>query len=473
MFSRKRSLLFSLAIVAMVALIAGCSDDDDNNSILNPNPNPGSGSEVRIVHASATAPSVDVWAAGLSAPLVSGLDYGDATDYLSLDPGTYTIQLRAHPSQATDPVAFEVDLTVPSGEKITAVAMGILGSSNTADEFRVVPYVENFTTPAGGNAVVRIVHASPDAPTVAVDVGDDATPEIASLARFADVDNVELPAGTALQVAIWTASPLSRVTAFTTPMLPDGGELFVIATGLLGNLPRETEGFSLLAVGPAGAIGFVKQNPVVFALHASPDAPPVDIAAGNAVLAANLDFGGLSEPIQVAPGSYTLDFRATGTTTAAATAPTGMLVAGERYLAIATGFLGDSSFELLAFADQFGLTGSMANVRILHTSPDAPAVDIGTVAGGVVTPVNDFVDLAFRDGSAASGTALPAGSLDIGVAATGTTTAVAEFGITTSSGLRAFAVAGGSFLGNGETFRLFIVDTTAFPWSASEVLPKQ
>jgi len=38
-------------------------------------------------------------------------------------------------------------------------------------------------------------------------------------------------------------------------------------------------------------------------------------------------------------------------------------------------------------------------------------------------------------------------------------------------GLKAFAVAAGSFLGNGETFRLILVDTGVFPWVAAEVFP--
>jgi hypothetical protein len=285
---------------------------------------------------------------------------------------------------------------------------------------------------------------------------------------------VALPASTELQIAVWAGSPLSRVTVFTTPQLPEGAELFVFATGLLGKLPRETDGFSLLAVGPNGSIGFIKQNPVVFALHSSPDAPAVDIYAGGAELVSNLSFGEISGAIQVPPASYTLSFRAAGSSAEAAAATTPALAAGERYLAIASGFLGgtgDQAFTLLPFADAFALGTTSAQVRVIHASPDAPPVDVGTVSGGTLTPVADFTDLSYKEGSSASGTTLPVGTLPIGVAATGTTTPVASFTVGTSAGLRAFAVAAGSLTGTGETFRLVVVDTGAFPWTAAEVAP--
>ena len=39
--------------------------------------------------------------------------------------------------------------------------------------FRVIPLVEDWMDPGAGNAAVRILHASADAPTVAIDVGND------------------------------------------------------------------------------------------------------------------------------------------------------------------------------------------------------------------------------------------------------------------------------------------------------------
>jgi hypothetical protein len=461
-------------MVVLVAAFAGCSDDDENPIAPTPLPEMGEGSMLRVVHASPNAPAVDIYAKGIAAPIWSGAAYGATTDYQELAEGTYNIQLRGAGSAPDSPIAFETGpITVPDGVTITAIAMGDFNSGDDADEFRVQIYVEEFDPAAANTARVRVIHASPDAPTVQIDLGNDESIDVDNFARFAETgkEGVALPAGQELQVGIRVGG--ASVTAFTTPSLPDGADLFVIATGFLGKLPREMDGFSLLAVGPAGTIGFIKQNPVVFALHGSPNAPGVDIYAGPAKLVTDLTFGNISANIQVPPGAYTLDFTATGSTEIAASATTPALAAGERYLAIASGFLnGTPAFTLIPVADAFDPSAMSGTVRVVHASPDAPPVDVGTVDGnGDVTAVADFTNLGFENASTAAGTTLPAGNLPIGIAATGTTPAVAQFTVPVSSMTRAFAVAAGSLMGNGEAFRLLVVDTTVFPWGVATINP--
>ena len=460
----------ALAMAMFMIVAAGCSDDDDNPAA----PDMGSGAMLRVIHASPDAPAVDIYAEGVTAPLIQDLAYGETSAYLELDPGTYNIQIRAAGAPSSSAPVFETgDLPIPDDVKITALAAGLLaGAPGSSEAFRVVPLVEDFDAAGAGNAIVRVVHASADAPTVAIDVGADGTPEITDFERFEDTGEagVPLPAGENLRIAIWAGDPLSRVTVFTTPELPEGAELFVIATGLLGKLPREVDGFGLLAVGPAGTVGLIRQDPVVFALHGSPDAPAVDIFAGSAELADNLAFGGLSDAIQVSPGAYDLDFRVHDNGAVAASWTTPSLAAGERYLAVATGFAGNSTFTVLPLGDAFNLGTTSPLVRVLHASPDAPTVDVGVVDGGF-TAVPGLTNLAYTQSSEGAGTAVPAANLTIGLAATGSTTPAATFDVAPTVGLKAFAVAAGSFLGNGETFRLILVDTGVFPWVAAEVLP--
>jgi hypothetical protein len=468
---------YLLALLSTVALVgfSGCGDEDD------PIVDTGT-AELRVVHAAPGAPAVDIYAAGISMPLLTNLAYGDTSEYLVVDEGDYTIEVRAAGADATSEPAYSVGpLSLGEDDRITAIASGLLGSTDTADQFRVLPVAEGFSMPDSGNAIVRIVHASADAPAVAIDVANDGTPEISNLERFANTGatGVQLPADSALQVGIWAGDPLARVTAFTTPELPDGAELFVIATGLLGELPDDADGFRLLAVGPSGSIGFIKQNPSVQAFHGSPDAPSVDIYAGDALLSENIAFGDLSAPIQVPPGSYDLDFYATGTGpgTPAATATTPELAAGERYLAIASGFLlrddGSEAFQLLPLADEFDADADNARLRIVHASPDAPAVDISTVTNDVMdTPL--LVDgAAFTQDTGGAGLQVPAANLTVGVSATGDTDPIVTFDIATSSGLRAYVVAAGALapIDDEEGFRLMIIDASAYPWAAVEVLP--
>jgi len=253
----------------------------------------------------------------------------------------------------------------------------------------------------------------------------------------------------------------------------------VIATGSLVEPARADDGFSLLAVASTGSLGFIKQNPVVYALHGSPDAPAVDIYAGDALLVENVAFGELSGTVQVPPGTYTLDFYVTGTGTGSPTASfdTPDLMAGGAYLAVAAGELApegtEEAFTLLAFEELFDPTET-ARIRAVHASGDAPAVDIGTVdAGTGDIDVVLFQNVSFGEASDAIGLEAPVGDLTIGVAATGNATPVATFDITTEAGLQTFAVAAGALAPDGveEAFRLILVVASANPWVGAEVLP--
>lgn len=464
------------AVLALSVGFAGCSDDDDPM-------NPGGGTDLgtgvmlRVVHASPDAPAVDVYVEGVSDPVLANLAYTETSAYLDVAPGTYNIQLRAHGADRMSAPAFETgDLPLPQGAVITAVAAGLLGSSDADMAFRVIPLVEDFADAGAGNAAVRIVHASADAPAVSIDVGNDGTPEINDFARFADsgAAGVALPAGTPLDLGIWAGSPLARVTAFQTPALP-AANIFVIATGLLSELPGDTDGFGLLAVGPEGTVGLIRQNPTVFVLHASPDAPAVDVFAGgtDTELVDNLSFGNLSAAVQVPPAAYSLDIRVQSSGALAATVATPELMAGQRYLAVASGFVGGGTpaFTLLPYADGFAESVSPV-VRVIHASPDAPAVDVGLWDGAkAFTAISEYSDLAFGEASAAAGLPINAMALTVGVAPTGTITPAATFDLTLTGVDRAFAVAAGSLGGTGESFRLVVVNASSYPWQAAQVMP--
>jgi hypothetical protein len=470
--------LMLLGVLAMTPL--GCGDDNDKT------PAPEPTARIRVVHASPDAPAVDVYARGVATPLFADVEYGEATQYATVPAGDYVIDLRATGASATSAPAFSTgSLTLTDGASITALASGLLGSTDGDDRFRVLALADAFGADGAGQARVRIVHAGADAPAVAIDVGDDGSPEVASLGRFADTGEagVTLPAGQSLQVGIrlTEADGGARVTAFTIPALGSGASYYVVATGLLAELPRDAAGFGLLAVDEGGSAALVRQNPVVFALHAGPDAPAVDLGAGGAALATDLSFGNLSAPIQVAPGSYPIDVYAAGGLEAGdapvATVTTPALAAGERYLAIATGFLapaeGENGFGIVFERDGFDAAGSDALVRVVHASPDAPAVDVGVVTDGVFGAVEPLSGLAFGDASDEGGVTLAAGTYTLGVAPAGTTTAVATFGVPLASGQKVFGVAAGA-LGGGEgreSFRLIAIDTAIFPWAAASLLP--
>jgi hypothetical protein len=489
----------ALVVVSMFAALTACTVEskDDSSGPTDPGPvkpgpvdpmkpvEPAAGKAiVRVIHASADAPSVDVYANGSDKPLVTGLTYGQTTAWLEVDPGSYDFELRASPSKPTDPIAYKTGaLAIGAGVKVSAVAAGLLAGQDVDSAFRVVPVIEGFGPAKAGSARLRILHAGSDAPSVDLDVGNDnpATPEVAGLKRFSDTgaEGVALPANQALAVGI--AAGGARVTAFTTPKLPDGANLIVIATGLLSKLGRERDGFALLAVGPNGSIGFIKQDPMVYALHAGPDAPRVDAFVGASEIVNDVGFGELAAPIQVQPGTYTVDFFGAAPGSArpagnpAASSSTGPLAAGERYLAVATGFLsgtGASAFRLAGYREGFALGTGKPQLRAIHNSPDAPEVDIGIANATMISPVL-FGGLAFSQSSADEGLGATAGHLPIGVTPAGAnSTLVARFTVPAANEQRAFVLASGALNpAKGKSFRFLAVDTASTPWAVATILP--
>ncbi len=246
----KKMLTLTMVLGLSVGLVA-CSDDDDNGT----NPTEQT-AQLRAIHASPDAGAVDIYVEGVGI-VAADVAYGDATPYLTVTAGTYNVQLRpAGADSSTDPIYETGNVTLAANTVLTAVAAGLFNSQDAADNFRIVPLFESFATPGAGNAIVRILHAGADAPTVDLDVGNDGSSEIMDLARFADTGaaGVDLPGGSPLTIGVVAGG--ETVTTFTTPALAAGTEYFIIATGLLAQSDiMADDAFKLLAVDEDGDRG--------------------------------------------------------------------------------------------------------------------------------------------------------------------------------------------------------------------------
>src|SRR4029079_18695023 len=122
-------------------------------------------------------------------------------------------------------------------------------------------------------------------------------------------------------------------------------------------------------------LGFIKQNPTVYALHAGPDAPEVDLCAGDTTLVSHISFGDLAA-VQVPPGSYQIDAYVAPSGckgTPALSDDAGPLQAGERYLVVATGELGaamgEPPLQLQTYVDRFDLDQpEQGALRLVHAA---------------------------------------------------------------------------------------------------------
>ncbi len=153
-------------------------------------------------------------------------------------------------------------------------------------------------------------------------------------------------------------------------------------------------------------------------LHASPDAPAVDIYLDDTIVDALTDvpFGTISGYLPIPVGAHNVKVYATGTTADPVIDADVTVAAGEAYTIAATGALADITPQVLK--DDPDPSASTAKVRVVHFSADAPAVDIATAGSAVDDAV--VKDLAYP--KATDYLALPGGTYDLEVRLAGETT---------------------------------------------------
>jgi len=167
---------------------------------------------------------------------------------------------------------------------------------------------------------------------------------------------------------------------------------------------------------------------MVKVVHASPDAPGVDLFVDDAkVNGEPLTFPNNTGYLGVPAGDRKIDVKAAGTETAVISA-TLTLDAGKIYSVYAINGLDD--IEPLVTEDDLTAPASgKAHVRFLHLSPDAPAVDIRVTDGPTLWQNRTFKD----DG--ATFAPVDAGTYDLEVVLAGTDTVVLDLpGIALSDG---------------------------------------
>lgn len=352
------------------------------------------GAQVRAVHAALGIGAVDIYAVGGAEPLFEDVEYGEATDRIEVVGGLTAFAFRPAGAPADAPPAYvSPDLLLEDGDDITAVAAGVFGSEADSDRFRLVPIAEGWGPQLQERARARVVNVGPDAPAFRLD-----GPSEDRVGRFGstDADGFALDtAGERIELLEDAESNPDLLTSFTLPPVAEGDEVLLIATGRLGALAREPDGFSVIAVGRDGALDVVRQDPELFVLHGSRDAGTLETCSGDVELAANFDYGEMLST-RVSPGEYGLDLfnypaGCVGTPLSSAPNTTGPLQAGERYLLLVTGEVtpdaSEAGIQVATFEDEFPLSDQeQARVRFVHGA-SYTQVFVGAVDGeGIPEP---------------------------------------------------------------------------------------
>ena len=164
MFSKKRLIFGATLVSVLLVLSAGAVAASSHGGGEGMNET----AELRVVHASPDAPNVDVYVDGDA--VLENVSFGGVSEYLELPTGSHEIEITAAGDADTSVFEDEIEF---GAEAYTAVALGEV--SNRGDEpFAVEVLEDDNSQPPEGEARVRVVHASPDAPNVDVTAGGDA-----------------------------------------------------------------------------------------------------------------------------------------------------------------------------------------------------------------------------------------------------------------------------------------------------------
>ena len=456
-----------------------------------------------MAHLSPNAPAVDVYVDG--AETLTDVPYGVISDYLELGAGDHQVQVYVSPADTSGDAVIDATVTVEEDGIYTVAAVGSADPTDAGTDAAIgaLPIVEDFEDPAGTDtAMVRIVHASYDAPGVQIDVydptmeapcADEASIEVNTTFAFKEdtgAGGIELPAGV-IYAAVCVDGDFDDSNGFQPFAFEDftidltgldGAEILLFADGSagqawrLGGNANAVDAFKLFAAADSteqGPMIEIERDPLYYIAHAAPDVGPVDVCQGTTAVvpafayagsgATNMDGtnAGFLGPFQLPIGivnQFTLhpvaatDCDGTGVPF---TVNSTDLERGGTHIVTATGLVaGSGGTELQQRVYTDGITvpeSGNAHLVAVHQSPDTPEVDVG--AAGVGDGFGLFPDLDFAatpanyatNSSAAGGTVVPAGTYDIqaGVSAAegedATAAAVTFEGVGITDGLEAFA----------------------------------
>jgi hypothetical protein len=390
--------ILSLTFLAALLGAAGCSSSSPPPPIPdNPTPPPET-AQVQVIHAVADAPSVVVSVGGPppAGSAFDGLEFKGAASGNFL-PGTFAVSVDANlPDGTTVNVIPATDLDFVVNTRTIIVATGAVGGITPVV---LTQDVADFA--ALGEAALRVVHAAVgvdavDVYATAPDADLAASAPIATLAFQEGSDLLTVPPGD-YQVRVTPAGdPATVVFDAGTVTLLGGEDLIAVA---VNNTTTSTQPITLVVAnstdGEVVDVQDVDGETTLRAVHASPDAGPVDILANDAVVIPGAVYTNAAELAGLAAGTYDIEIRPAGgdETTTVFQADLD-LASGDYTDAIAIGSVlapadDPTEFTVLVANDDRRRIATEAKVRLIHGSVSAGEVDVYVVPTGTDITMED------------------------------------------------------------------------------------
>jgi hypothetical protein len=293
---------------------------------------------IRLLHLAPETDSVDVYVAG-GDELIDDANFPDASDYTTVDAGTYDLEVREHDS---DVVALSVpDLVIQAGGVYDLVVMGL-----TSDDSLTALALETYATPVCSDilgvgtpddACVRVLNASPDSPAVDVYVND--TLLVENLAFGENTIHAALPGGDDRNIKVVpTGSTLDDAPIDEGANL-DAGTAYTLV--IRGNWDDPGLGVSEDDISPLPA----NQSRLAI-IHAAPDSPDFDVVITDGdTLFEGVGYEDETDDGVLDSGTYDLQFK--DGDTVLARLENVELVPGWAYYLVAIGSTEDNTFEVI------------------------------------------------------------------------------------------------------------------------------
>lgn len=209
--------LFALLPLFGLLFIAACEEDDNNND----DDNTPATANVLVTHASPDAPGVDLLVDD-AVVNSSALTFPNNTGYLEVEAGTRNVKVNA---SGTSTTVIDADLDLMADNDYSVFAIDTLASISA------LVLEDDLTAPSAGNAHVRFVHLSPDAPAVDITVP--------GLTLFSNTSFGEATAFSPVPAGTYDVSVLVNATGDTALNVPgltvDDGKIYTVwASGFAG-----------------------------------------------------------------------------------------------------------------------------------------------------------------------------------------------------------------------------------------------
>jgi hypothetical protein len=416
-------------LIALVPLtLSACNDDHHGDYAPGPVPPQSSfGSQamqasLQVIHASPDAPPVTVLVDG--SVFAQELDYGQGSGERSVSAGPHTIEIQALTPGAPTTVIGPTTLSLDADTEYVVAAEGPVASIGAQT------FSQPFAGVGPGSTQLQVLHAAPNAPSIALYVtapGADlaASTPLGTAAFEAAIGPTQIAAG---QYEI-------RVTASgtTTPVLFDSGTIaFAGGSNLvISALDNEGPGTAPIFLSVVDAYGNqsrllnVATPAALRVIHDSPNAPAISVITnGNvtAPLVPSLSFEAFTPYVSLPAGNLNVEITPASNMGDALINQTVGVPAGSVQSLYVVGKL--AGIQTFVTTDYDRRYATQAKLRIIQGAPSAGPVDVYLTADGTSIATSTPIDAHLDFPSDTGFVSYAAGTYELTITPAGSKTAV-------------------------------------------------